>query len=75
MEMPLNKLPCETILVTENIPGNLHEAASLLNDWGLSDYVVAMDFSSRYTVVVYRVPKKLLKTIEDLENSSGLSED
>lgn len=45
-------------LVTENVGGNLHEAADTINKWGLADYVLAMESgaSFRITVVVFRVP-------------------
>lgn len=43
-------------LYTENVPGNLHQAAVRINDAEMADYVIAMDYKTgNYTVVVYRV--------------------
>lgn len=41
-------------LVTENIGGNLHQAAAGINQLGVARFVLAMDFSGNNTVVVFR---------------------
>jgi hypothetical protein len=60
-------------LHTENVPGNLHAAASTVNKWGWADYVVAMDFSTGYTVVVFRMPDELVWDIR--RNSQSYAAD
>lgn len=55
-------------LVTENIPGNLHAAASYINKFGLADYVIALDYSGRATIAVYRVPAKLAPRLREWMN-------
>lgn len=43
-------------LYTENIPGNLHQASASINDRGLADYVLTMEFNGgNYTVAVFRL--------------------
>lgn len=46
------------VLVTDNLPGNLHAAAVLINQRGLAQHVVTMNHSGGYTVVVYRMTPK-----------------
>lgn len=43
------------ILVTENLGGNLHQAATTINALGLAEFVLTMSFSGAATVVVYRM--------------------
>ncbi len=45
------------ILLTENLVGNLHEAAHTINRRGLADYVLTMHYSHGNTVIVYRVQR------------------
>lgn len=48
------------VLWSENVPGNLHQAAMNVNEFGMAEYVLAMNYTSgNYTVVVYRVPIEL----------------
>lgn len=50
----------KTALWTENVPGNLHQAAMNVNAVDMADYVIAMDYNSGgYTVVVFRLPIEL----------------
>lgn len=51
-------------LYTENMAGNLHQAGILINQLGLADYVIAMDYAGgRYTVVVFRMPEDMIRKI------------
>lgn len=50
-------------LHTENIGGNLHEAATKINKLGWAEYVIAMDYSGNYTVCVFKMPSYLVKNI------------
>ena len=47
------------MLWTENIPGNLHQAAETLNKMNVAKYVLTMEFSGSATVVVFRIPSNL----------------
>jgi hypothetical protein len=50
-------------LHTENIPGNLHMAATTINEWGWAEYVVALDRSGNYTIAVFKMPAEFVKKI------------
>lgn len=57
------KLP-KTKLHTENIGGNLHEAATNINKMGWADYVLSMSFNGgNYTVAVFRMPIEMVHKI------------
>lgn len=43
-------------LHTENVPGNLHQAAITINSWGWAEYVLAMETVGNYTVTVFKMP-------------------
>lgn len=43
-------------LWTENVPGNLHQAAVWVNTFALANQVLAMGGGVNYTVVVFRAP-------------------
>lgn len=43
-------------LHTENVPGNLHQAAITINSWGWAEYVLAMEMVGSYTVTVFKMP-------------------
>lgn len=48
------------VLVTENVLGNLHQSAAIINEWGLADEVLTMSYSAgSYTVVVFRMEKDM----------------
>lgn len=47
-------------LHTENISGNLHEAANYINKKGWADYVIHMSCRSYATQVVFKMPKELV---------------
>lgn len=43
-------------LVTHNLGGNLHQAATWINDYNLAQFVLAMDCArGEHTIVVFRV--------------------
>lgn len=51
-------------LHTENLPGNLHQVATIINKRGWADYVIHMDFNGgNYTVVVFRMPEKYVHEV------------
>ena len=50
-------------LHTENVPGNLHQAASSINRRGLAEFVIAMDCSGSGTVVVFKMPSAMVNRI------------
>lgn len=43
-------------LHTENVPGNLHQAAITINSWGWAEYVLAMETVGNYTITVFKMP-------------------
>jgi hypothetical protein len=48
--------PTSIVLVTENLGGNLHEAAGTISKLGLAQYVLTMhSLSGGATIVVYRM--------------------
>lgn len=49
-------------LHTENVPGNLHQAAVMINRYGWAEYVLSMDYiGGSYTIVVLRMPADLVR--------------
>ena len=54
---------------TENIPGNLHSAAVWINRQGWADYLVAAETSGLYTVVMFRMPAKLVHRVRAAQRS------
>lgn len=46
-------------LVSANIGGNLHSAVNYVNEIGLADSVICMDYSGGSTIVVFRVDDKV----------------
>lgn len=60
-------------LHTMNIGGNLHEAATAINKWGLAEYVIHLDYSGGITVAVFRMPAN--KVYEIRTNSPSYAAD
>lgn len=52
-------------LITDNVPGNLHQASSTITEWGLAQYVLAMEHSGGYTITVFRVPDAIAPRIRE----------
>jgi hypothetical protein len=54
------------VLHTMNVAGNVHQTASMINERlpELVDYVVHIEYSADYSVVLFRAP---LHTINDLK--------
>lgn len=51
-------------LHTENVPGNLHEAATWINEKGWADYVVVMRYiNTSTTIVVFKMPNAMVYKI------------
>jgi len=51
-------------LHTENVPGNLHEAATWINKQGWAEYVVVMHYvNSSTTVAVFKMPNAMVYKI------------
>jgi len=48
---------------TENISGNLHAAAVWINKQGWAEYLVHMEFSTSYTVAVFKMPAHMVHMI------------
>jgi hypothetical protein len=48
-------------LITDNLPGNVHQAASLINVMDVADKVVSLEFSGGSSTVVYRVERMRAK--------------
>lgn len=63
----------QTKLHTENIGGNLHQAATVINKWGWAEYVVTLDYSGGTTVAVFKMPAE--KVHEIRENSPYFNTD
>lgn len=49
----------KNVLYSENLPGNLHDAATIINKIGLADYVIHLESSGYNSIVVYRLPPEL----------------
>lgn len=52
-------------LHTETYSGNLHQAATAINKQGLAEYVIVMDFTDLYTVVVFKMPDELVYKLRE----------
>ncbi len=48
---------------TENIPGNMHQAAIWINKQGWAEYLMQMEFSGSTTVAVFKMPAKMVRDI------------
>lgn len=46
-------------LVSANLAGNLHQAATSINAMGLADYLFHMDSTGHSTVVIFKVPASM----------------
>lgn len=60
-------------LHTMNIGGNLHEAATAINKWGLAEYLIHLDYMNGMTVAVFRMPAN--KVYEIRTNSPSYAAD
>lgn len=56
-------------LHTENYGGNLHATAVAINKLGLADYVLAMSSSGGNTVVVFRMPARMVYRVRESQSS------
>lgn len=56
-------------LHTENMNGNLHQVAEIINKFGWADYVVTMYPVSLMTVVVFKMPDDIVHTIRQNSRS------
>jgi hypothetical protein len=43
------------VLITENLAGNLHQAAATINKLGLAKFVLTLSSNGTLTIVVYRM--------------------
>lgn len=50
-------------LHTESVGGNLHQAATWINQQGWAEYVLHMKSTGSMTVVVYKMPTELVHDI------------
>lgn len=50
-------------LYTRNYAGNLHQAAVAINKESMARYVIAMDFATSMTVVVFMVPTTMFNKL------------
>lgn len=50
---------------TENIPGNIHNAACWINEQGWAEYLLQLDFSGsgHNTVAVFKMPAQMVRDI------------
>lgn len=54
---------------TENMPGNMHEAATTINKWGWAEYLIQMDGSGHYTICAFRMPADMVRKIRAASGS------
>lgn len=44
-------------IITENVPGNQHAAAQYINESGLADYLIQLDYSGGgSSIAIFKVP-------------------
>lgn len=53
----------EMKLHTENIGGNLHQAAVWINRQGWAAYVLQMEYTGGSTIAAFKMPKELVHSI------------
>ncbi len=58
---------------TTHINGNKHDAATYINKMGWADYLIEMEKSGYYTIIVFRMPTELVHKIRE-EDISFVSE-
>lgn len=57
-------------LHTENIAGNLHQAASIINQWGWAEYVIGLDCpTGSTTIAVFKMPAAKVHEIRNSKPS------
>jgi hypothetical protein len=53
------------ILITENMPGNVHQTADYLNDLDLADFVLSIHPAGAGSIVVLKVPARAVKAVRE----------